>query len=173
MSECLSERTKPKVHQPHTVRLGLLYNYSDSHLGFGGEEGGGHELVRKVSDHCTWSGQLIHHQRQSFLLQPGNSVPVGNGVKRCQVPTIQDHRQDLLHPDRTCRDAEGLVKMQIKKKLSRLRRWSHWTCLWKIDRTSGHRCLTTNILEIKINVMKQGQQKKKCKIYFRCYNFGQ
>lgn len=76
------------------------------YLGFGGEEGGGHELVRKMCDHCTWSGQLIHNECQSFLLQPGDPVPVGNGVERCDVPSIQNQRQDLLHPDCTCKKAK-------------------------------------------------------------------
>lgn len=33
----------------------------ETDLGFGGVQGRRHEVIRKMRDHCPWSGQLIHN----------------------------------------------------------------------------------------------------------------
>lgn len=40
---------------------GYFTKSSCTHLGFGSAEGGRHELVREMRDHCPWRGQLIHN----------------------------------------------------------------------------------------------------------------
>lgn len=58
-----SSRRSPETVTHLEIRVGIYRTPAEeTDLGFGGVQGRRHEVIRKMRDHCPWSGQLVYNQ---------------------------------------------------------------------------------------------------------------